>query len=78
MIDMLVNLSIFLAGAGTSGAIGYALWRTITRKPRATRHARHRLASERRIAQANAPIDGSDARLRQPRSHRDVPPLARD
>ena len=32
MIDMLTNLSIFLAGAGTGAAIGYALWRTVTRK----------------------------------------------
>jgi hypothetical protein len=30
MIDMLTNLSIFLAGAGTGAVIGYALWRTIT------------------------------------------------
>jgi hypothetical protein len=45
MIDMLTNLSIFLTGAGTGAATGYALWRTITHKPVAGRDTAHRPAS---------------------------------
>jgi hypothetical protein len=45
MIDMLTNLSIFLAGAGTGASIGYALWRTITDRPVAGRDTPHRPAS---------------------------------
>ncbi len=54
MIDMLTNLSIFLAGAGTGAAIGYALWRTITHK--ACSRARHSPLTGKltRIAQENA------------------------
>ena len=41
MIDMLLNLAVFLAGAATSATIGYALWRVFTHPAAAAQSVRH-------------------------------------